>query len=202
MAVRPGKHIPANPPVIAQTEPQHRFVMLTPHLERGAATGGAFAEFGVGTGGFVANVALSKLFRDVWVFDTFCGYPEQTLWPDDFVDVARFYGEAATDAVRQELESMGIRCVEGLLPDSLHGCGLRNVGFAHVDLDSYGPTLDVLEYLDFVVLSGGVVCVHDYESQYFKGVTRAVDQFMADDGHRLRRHDGGGGYITLVAVDD
>ena len=61
-------------------------------------------------------------------------------------------------------------------------CGMGGVNgtfcFANLDLDLYRPTLEGLRWFGERMVKSGVILIHDYFADNFKGVKQAVDEFM------------------------
>ncbi|MBF0144053.1 MAG: class I SAM-dependent methyltransferase [Magnetococcales bacterium] len=75
--------------------------------------------------------------------------------------------------------------------------GLR-ISLLHFDCDLYRPTLVALEHFWERVVTGGVVLFDEYGLRPWEGESRAVDEFFAGKGVRIRRLDWApnpGGYV-------
>lgn len=150
---------------------------------------GAVAELGVFRGEFAAE--LSRLFpdRELYLFDTFEGFPESDLareqevtggakaWHPDFSDT----GIECVSAKLAHLEKA--RFVQGYFPESTKQIS-GDVEFAlvNIDPDLYEPTIQGLRYFWPRMVRNGIIMVHDYNSAQFLGVRKAVKEFVAETG--------------------
>jgi len=58
--------------------------------------------------------------------------------------------------------------------------------FVNIDFDLYQPILAGLEYFYPRMVKGGIIVVHDYFSETYKGVKQAINEFgKKDDGIKL-----------------
>ncbi len=106
--------------------------------------------------------------------------------------------------VQRELNDIGFpesrtRVVPGYIEQTLTKCNVPDhVAFAYVDLDFYLPTKTALEFLDDVVVAGGIVIVDDY-GFFSSGVQKAVDRFLAarKNAYRVRASGKVDGFIVF-----
>jgi O-methyltransferase len=145
---------------------------------------GAFAEVGVWRGETSAFLHRLAPHRQLYLFDTFSGFPESDL-PDGATD-SRFR-DTSEEAVRSRVgpaDNVVLR--PGYVPDTL--AGLEDVSFAFVllDLDLLEPTRASLEFFYPRLSPGAYLFMHDYnnaESDW--ACKRAMDEFMRDKPERL-----------------
>ena len=150
---------------------------------------GAIAELGVFRGEFAAE--LSRLFpdRDLYLFDTFEGFPESDLakeqevtggapaWHPDFSDTS-------IECVSAKLpHPEKARFVRGYFPESAKQLsGDETYALVNIDPDLYEPTLQGLKYFWPRMTRSGIIMVHDYNSAQFPGVRKAVQEFVRESG--------------------
>ena len=164
---------------------------------------GAFMECGVWKGGAAAAMAsAANPGRQIWLFDSFEGLPEPTLY-----DGARAK-EYAGNKISGTLDSIG-KCVGPLedvqrlffrilrLPgDTIHieqgwfqdtlPAAKKQVGpiaLLRMDADWYESTRCILENLFDSVVQGGYVIIDDYYC--WEGCKKAVDEFMQSRGLKI-----------------
>lgn len=73
------------------------------------------------------------------------------------------------------------RCIfkAGYFPETASGIE-EEFCFVNLDLDLYQPTLEGLRWFEDRMVSGGVILIHDYFADNFRGVRQAVDEYMRD----------------------
>lgn len=149
---------------------------------------GDFVEVGVyrGTSAQVIAdaIAVSGRARTLWLFDTFVGIPHAAdqdglFWEGQFQSPPRKQ-RSNLDVVRDRLASFDdVRLCPGVFPSEsasvLHG---RRVAFVHLDVDVYESTLQALQALYPLLVSGGILLIHDYGQAW--GVKSAVNEFFAE----------------------
>jgi O-methyltransferase len=68
----------------------------------------------------------------------------------------------------------------GYIPDTFKGLDLRQIAWAHVDLDLYKSIRDAIDYLYPRLVPGGFLIFDDYGFPSCPGARRAVDEAFAD----------------------
>jgi O-methyltransferase len=162
------------------------------YLRKVIVLGGDICEFGVAQGATSALLAyeIKDTDKKIWLFDSFEGLPEPSEKDILIHDICglgsmeAYKGEMSCpeDMVRARLADIGFppdrtRIVPGFLEETIHNADLpQKVCFAYIDFALYEPTLVALQYLDKVLVQGGIIGIDDYD--YFsKGVKTAVDEF-------------------------
>jgi O-methyltransferase len=145
---------------------------------------GAFAEVGVWRGETSALLHRLAPHRQLYLFDTFSGFPKSDL-PQGVTD--NRFRDTSEEAVRRRVgpaDNVVLR--PGYVPDTL--AGLEDVSFAFVllDLDLIEPTRASLEFFYPRLSPGAYLFMHDYnnaESDW--ACKRAMDDFLRDKPERL-----------------
>lgn len=179
----PMGHPPYPAEVADRIESYHdevRYATLALAIQRleTTATPGAFAEIGVYRGVTSKFIHQQAPARRFYLFDTFEGFPEQSL--DGQVD-ARF----------KDTSEQGVKALVGTSPQLIFrkgffpatAAGLEEERFALVmlDVDLYQPALDVLDFFYPRMTRGGYFFLHDFnfpESGY--AISRAAHEFLGD----------------------
>ena len=65
---------------------------------------------------------------------------------------------------------------KGYFPDTVKGLEEKFV-FVSLDMDLYRPTLEGLEYFYPRMCGGGIIAIHDYFSDAYPNIKRAVNDF-------------------------
>lgn len=149
---------------------------------------GATGELGVYRG-FTAG-KLNALFPDrpLYLFDTFEGFSPQDIKEETTRNCSFAYEGDFSDTSEQLVLSLlpfpqqaVIR--KGFFPDSAEG--LEHVTYALVSLDAdlYAPILAGLRYFFPRLSPGGMILLHDYNNDRFRGARQAVDAYEAEFGH-------------------
>ncbi len=156
---------------------------------------GDIVEAGVGDGANAIRL-LAELRPDekLWVYDTFAGFPIETIVEDDGLDksLARGIGSPCNGDVKKMLEAAGVVCIEGLVPD----CMVRlpeKVRYAHIDCDTYYGNKGAWDRVKEKVVPGGAVAVHDI---WYGGPKKAIEEMQQEPGWTYTEEYYGYGYFT------
>lgn len=142
---------------------------------------GCVAESGVFQGDFAKDINRVFGGKKLYLFDTFEGFDARDVEVDKqnllSHENAGHFGITSVDVVRAKLphpENAVFR--KGWFPETTVGVDERFC-FVNIDFDLYQPILAALEYFYPRMVDGGVILVHEYFSEYWKGVKKAVDEF-------------------------
>lgn len=144
---------------------------------------GAIAEVGVYKGGTAYLIALTNLYKFVYLFDTFDGMPEvcekDRHEKGDFSDT-NFY------TVKQLLKGFNVNLYRGIFPKSLTQ-SLKNqcYSFVHLDCDIYQSVNDGLQFFYPRMSKGGIIAIDDYAEPNCPGAKLATDEFFKDKPEKL-----------------
>lgn len=159
------------------------------NLSRVAQEGieGAFAELGVWEGhtAKVLHYYAQKYNRKLYLFDTFQGLDKRDLKGiDENLPEGNF--PTSVDSVKKYLGSdylQDTRFCVGYFPDSITDeCRQEAFSFVHIDCDLYKPICEALHFFYPRMNSGGVIFIHDYHNQQFRGAKKAVEEFCSLKG--------------------
>lgn len=142
---------------------------------------GSIAELGVYRG-YIAK-ELNILFRDrkLYLFDTFEGFDDRDLFYENKLEKSRIkkndFKDTNIEAVKDILpfKDKVVFC-KGYFPETADKIEDK-YAFVSLDTDLYLPTLNGLKYFYPRLSKGGCIIVHDYNSQQFPNVKKAVDDF-------------------------
>lgn len=141
---------------------------------------GAFAELGVFKGELSAFLAAIAGGRTLHLFDTFAGFPEESLEPGETADPR--FTDTSVDAVRRRIgDCSQVVFHEGPFPDTAGPIMDEKFAFVMLDPDKYKPTFAGLEIFYPRLAQGGYLFMHDFnnpESEF--AVSRAAADFFAD----------------------
>lgn len=147
-------------------------------VEAGAWRGGA---------SILARATLDTLGdeREVWVADSFDGFPEVDDDDSEALRLSMFgFLAASLDEVRANFARLGcdrgVRFVPGFFQDTLGGLAGRPWSLIRLDADTYEPTRLALDALYSSLSVGGYIVVDDYYA--FQGSHQATDQFRSENG--------------------
>jgi O-methyltransferase len=142
---------------------------------------GAFAEVGVYKGDSAAILHELDPGRELYLFDTFAGFPASDLEGET--------GEAATyttdnfadteiDHILSKFENNDkIHIRKGYFPDTSKGLEEKWFALVSLDIDLYKPTKAALEFFYPRLSPGGVIFIHDYNYKW-EGIVTAVREFV------------------------
>lgn len=142
---------------------------------------GAVAELGVFRGEFAQYINQAFPNSTCYLFDTFEGFDANEALDelkngnctDTFVEAYKQTNIGMVLDRMKHLDKIVIR--QGLFPASLEGLE-DNFIFVSIDVDFENSVYEGLKYFYPRLLKGGVIFVHDYNSDLF-GVEKAVDRY-------------------------
>nr|WP_294506940.1 TylF/MycF/NovP-related O-methyltransferase [uncultured Rhodopila sp.] len=147
-----------------------------------AGVPGAFAELGVWRGNSAKVIHSLAPGRELYLLDTFQGFPDEDCDADPIGGVSHHFQDVSVDKVCAFVgQSDRIHFVVGRFPDSAGAIPFdQRFAFVHIDCDLYQPVRAGLEYFHPRMSPQGLIVVHDYGSGRWPGVTRAVNEYLAD----------------------
>jgi O-methyltransferase len=159
------------------------FALALNRLEEEAIEG-AIAEVGVWRGDSSIILHAAARQRELHLFDTFAGFPEDQL--DQPGEDARFRDTDA-ETVRGRLPAHApVEMHVGMVPDTLAEVDGKTFAFVLLDMDLYQPTAAALEFFYRRMAPGGFVFVHDYNNAESAWAgRRALDGFLAGKPEHL-----------------
>jgi hypothetical protein len=142
---------------------------------------GIIVEIGVYKGASLKLMALasnsnSAVRTNLIGIDTFEGIPNLIGHGDE--KFAGYLSDVDFEKIRFDMPPE-VHLIKGTFPDCMHPQQIDRVKLLHLDVDTYKTTKDGLEYFWPKLPQGGVVCIHDYNSQGCPGVKDAADEFIA-----------------------
>lgn len=144
---------------------------------------GDFVEVGVYKGQTAKLIHHYAPERKLHLFDTFEGFPEQSMEADKNIANNPISQKAFTDTsvagVKKliELKNDNVHFYEGFFPKTIPtDFKGKKFSFVHLDADLYEPILDGLKFFYDRMSIGGYILIHDYNS--WLGARKAVDEFF------------------------
>lgn len=146
---------------------------------------GEMAELGVFQGAFAEEMNRLLPEKDLYLFDTFCGFDERD------VEIEKKFGsrnakqglfsDTSVSLVRDRLpHPEKVTFCVGYFPDSLPP-RLPKMALVSLDPDLYEPVYQGLKVFYPLLVSGGIILIHDYNSMQFPGVQKAVRKFCEEE---------------------
>lgn len=189
-------------------------VYNTYHLAKEAGKlPGCFVECGVGAGAQIMAMELAGTGKQIWAFDSFEGIPLAGINDDQQPGIGKITHDVNMP-IEKRLTSSGItsHSVENVLHNFVkNGIDLRNIeivkgwfqntlpkaktgiiALLRLDGDLYESTLVCLEYLEPLVVSGGVIIIDDYA---LPGCKMAVNDYFCNNMPAVTEVEGGGGVV-------
>jgi len=157
--------------------------LLAEEIERNSVIG-EIAELGVFRGEFAK--LLNKLFpdRNLYLFDTFEGFvPEEQEYEIThlYTNKGSFIGNrdfknTSVEIVLKKMENKK-KCIvkKGKFPETIPQSEQR-FALVSIDCDLYVPVLEGLKYFYPRLNEGGYIMLHDYNSDDFTGIKKAVSE--------------------------
>ncbi len=159
---------------------------------------GALIEVGVwrgGTGCLIARAAqLAGIPEPVYLCDTFEGVVKAGAM--DTVYSGGEHKDTSEQLVADLAKRMAlnqVRILKGIFPDDTADSFKEpSIRFAHVDVDVYQSTKDIMAWIWPRMVASGIVVFDDYGTHGCEGVTRIVNELAEDRGtlliHNLNGH--------------
>jgi len=143
---------------------------------------GAVAEGGVYRGNFSCEINRVFPNKKLYLFDTFAGFDEKDMEKEDKNGFSKsreqnHFMETSEELVIKKLpypENVIIK--KGYFPETTNGLE-ETYCFVNLDFDLYKPILAGLEYFYPRMVESGIILVHDYFSEVYKGVKQAINEF-------------------------
>lgn len=162
---------------------------------------GDIAELGVYQGEFAAE--LNKAFpnKNLHLFDTFEGFSESDIKLEKQHKLSQAQiGDFNNTDYQTVLKKMPfpekVKIYQGVFPETFANCEAESFSFISLDADLYSPTKHgLLMFWPKLVYKGGIL-VHDYNSFQYKGVKKAVDEFLT-----TKKKSGVKDYIKIPLSD-
>lgn len=149
---------------------------------------GDLVECGVwkgGSAGMIASAAKNTS-RQIWLFDSWEGFPEPTKDDITFQNQPVQKGMILSSKKTAEkllfqklkLDRQKIRLVKGWFTQTIPPCkkNIRKIALLHLDCDLYSSVKFCLEHLYDRVVKGGYIFIDDYG--HWRGSQKAVDEFI------------------------
>ena len=154
------------------------------------------AEAGVFQGDFARIINQNYCNRKLYLFDTFEGFKESDIEFEKKSELSRAkIGDYRTTNEKLVMKKMLYpdECIikKGFFPETAIGID-EKFCFVNLDMDLYQPTLMGLEWFGERMVNEGCILIHDYFSETFLGVKKAVDEYLEkhDDLYKLPIGDG------------
>lgn len=143
---------------------------------------GCVAEGGVFRGDFAKEINRVFYNSRLFLFDTFEGFSDKDTKHEKDYSFSE-YGAGHFSATSEELVIGKLpypeNCVicKGYFPETTKGLPDESFCFVNLDFDLYQPILAGLEYFIPRMVPGGVILIHDYYGEMFKGVKQAIEDY-------------------------
>ncbi len=153
---------------------------------------GAVAELGVYQGNFSKYINSAFPDRNLYLFDTFEGFPEseaskekkQGNVNESFISAVKNTSVDYVLSKMQNIKKVIVR--KGLFPASLNERDYdEQFAFVSLDVDFEDSTLAGLDFFYPRLSVGGYIFIHDYNYGYYDSVLKAVDKYEKKQGLSL-----------------
>ena len=157
-------------------------------LESTLELNGDCAEVGVYKGGSAKALALAINGRkNFYLFDTFCGMPDNIDARDNRHKAGDF-NNTSFEEVSGVLSGFPfVSIYKGMFPlENSEYVEDKLFSFVHLDVDIYNSYKDCLEFFYPKMVSGGIMAFDDYGHPSCKGATEAVNDFLEDKPEKIQ----------------
>ena len=163
---------------------------------------GSVAEAGVFRGEFAKEINRYFSNRRCYLFDTFEGFDERDFayeQEDSMTEEAKHLKMTSENLVYEKMPyKNNVIIRKGYFPDTTNG--IEDIFlFVNLDMDLYHPILEGLKFFYPRMVNGGIILVHDYFTEIFPNVEKAVADFEKEIGIVLKKAPIGDD-ITLMII--
>lgn len=161
---------------------------------------GEVAEAGVFQGDFAKWINQYYPKRKLHLFDTFEGFSDRDISKESMFSQAKT-GDYSNTTVELVMKKMPfpemVEIHKGYFPISAQNIESQFC-FVNLDLDLYEPTYQGLLYFSNKMIPDGVILVHDYFADNFRGPKEAVDKFLRESNGKYHIYPIGDGISVMV----
>lgn len=151
---------------------------------------GAIAEGGVFRGDFSKVLKVAFPRKEIYLFDTFCGFPESSISTEDGSGTTLTAGHLAVNSISDVLQTIGdtekCHIRKGIFPRTTVGLEDEVFTMVSLDFDLFQPTLEGLRFFCPRMAENGLILIHDYFNSGYPGVRSAVKLFLSEEKTRKR----------------
>lgn len=140
---------------------------------------GSVGEAGVYRGEFAKIINACFNDRKCYLFDTFDGFDESDIEKEQLESLteAEHLRETSEEYVYEKMPyKEKIIMKKGRFPFTTKGID-DTFCFVNLDMDLYQPTLEGLKFFYPKMVEGGIILIHDYFTEIYPNVEKAVDDF-------------------------
>jgi O-methyltransferase len=167
---------------------------------------GDFVCCGVNTGimplAVCEYIDINSTDKHFWLFDTFCGIPENQMLPSERRDRitanAEYYSECFEVAQRNFAPYHKVNLIKGMVPDTLSTTNIQRVSYLSIDMNIAYPERKAIEYFWPKLSSGAIVILDDYGFASYREQSESIDDFAAHVGTNVLTLPTGQGLIIKV----
>ena len=149
---------------------------------------GECAEAGVFEGDFAKWINQYFPDRKLFLFDTFVGFDMRDIVKEKPFSNAKS-GDYNNTSIELVMEKMLYpqNCIisKGYFPQTAEGI-TEKFCFVNLDLDLYEPTYNGLLFFENKMTENGIILVHDYFADNFRGPKEAVNRFLHENKRKIK----------------
>ena len=132
---------------------------------------GDFVDCGGGFGYFMSSIYkylnFENLNKKYYMFDSFSGTSPEFDSTNHFTK----YGSWYSDIIKNHNSKKNLEIIQGYLPHTLSKVKIDKISFLSIDLNSYKPEIECMNFLWDRIIKGGIIVLDDYafpgcESQF------------------------------------
>lgn len=165
----------------------------------------AVAEGGVFQGMFSREINQYFPDRKLYLFDTFEGFDKKDVDVEancGYSEVKEhYYSDTSEEMVLKKLPHKEMAIIrKGYFPDTAIGLENERFLFVNLDFDLYSPILAGLRFFFPRMIHGGVILVHDFFTEFYHGVGKAIEDFEIEQGIELVKAPIGDGISVAIFI--
>lgn len=162
--------------------------------------GGECVEVGVFEGDFAKWINYYFPYKRLHLFDTFSVFSARDIEKEGNLSTAK-EGDYSYTSERAVMEKMIYpeNCIihKGYFPETAKDL-TGEFCFVNLDLDLYEPTYNGLNFFISRLTDNGIILVHDYFAENFKGPKKAVDRFIKEYSGNIKISPIGDGLSIML----
>lgn len=168
--------------VVAPLESRRIFLERLSQMQRDIDSNICVAEAGVFEGDFAKYINCYYPNRELFLFDTFEGFCDKDIEKEMTMSNAKVgdYSNTSEEIVLSKMQfKEKCKIFKGYFPQTAKNID-KMFCFVNLDLDLYEPTYNGLVFFEKKMVNHGIILVHDYFADNFKGPKEAVDKFITE----------------------
>jgi len=138
----------------------------------------------LGGAGFLMNKANQN--GKTYLFDTFSGFKETKLTKDDWIHKKDTFFFSGISFVKKNIFKLKLKKItvhKSYFPKNLN-FSIHKIKLCHIDVNTYGSTKEVFEYVDKRLIRSGIIIFDDFGIWGLDGIKKYIYKIYPNLEHR------------------